>query len=75
MQILHNYSSYICNKAKLTMSRMIIVNNFSFVKYKVIDASARFFILEAISEDGSYGGTLICVRPDQFLENFHFEGD
>lgn len=61
---------------------MILVNNYTLVKYKVIDASARFFVLErldppeSVQKDRmSYQEELVCVRPDQLMHDFHLEGD
>lgn len=60
---------------------MILVNNLTHVKYKVVDVTARFFILERIffpddSKDMDvYLGTLVCITPEEFMRDFKFEGD
>lgn len=60
---------------------MILVNNLTNVKYKVVDASARFFILERISFPETskgmdvYLGTLVCITPEEFMRDFKLEGD
>lgn len=72
MHSVNKYTTHIFNKTKLAGDMLIVINNYSRVKYTLVDASSRFLILE--DDDGS----LIAVSPFDFFYDFHlqgFEGD
>lgn len=60
---------------------MTVVNKLNLVKYKLVDASACFLILqrvsppESIGEVRRYNDELICVSPYDFVHDFTLEGD